>query len=297
MIKRTLFFGNFVRLSTKDKQLIIEDKETGELTQTPVEDLGFVVFDNPTIVLTQNLLQEFAENNVAVVFCNKKHHPSSLLFHLDTNQIQTEIFALQINSKEPLKKQLWQQTIKAKIKNQAELLKSQNKNYEPLLYYSKKVKSGDTSNEEAKAARVYWKTLLGKEFIRDRDGDPPNSALNYGYAILRAAVARALSGSGLLPTLGIHHKNRYNSYCLADDIMEPYRPFVDLIVYNNKSELFENWELTKEIKAQLLSVLSMDVLINKNKSPLMVALSQSSSSLAKCLSGDSKKLKYPKFIK
>jgi len=297
MIKRTLFFSSACKLSVKDKQLLIENRETGELNQAPIEDIGFIVFDNPAIIITQYLLQEFSENNVAAVFCNSKHHPSSMLLHLDTNNIQTEIFSAQVNVKEPLKKQLWQQTIKAKINNQAALLKFLGKDPSPLIYISKKVKSGDTGNAEARAARIYWKTLFGGDFRRDRYGEQPNSGLNYGYAILRAAVARSLSGSGLLPALGIHHKNRYNSFCLADDIMEPYRPYIDLVVYRLEKELKEKEELTKEMKAELLKTLTVDVKINKKKSPLMIGLSQTTASLARCLAGKAKKIQYPVFIK
>ena len=295
MIKRTLFFSSPCKLNTKDNQLFIENRETGELNQAPIEDLGFVVFDNPAIIITQNLIQRFSENNVAVVFCDSRHHPSSMLLHLDTNNIQTEIFNAQINAKEPLKKQLWQQTIKTKIKNQAAVLNYIGKKGSPLTSISKKVLSGDTSNIEARAARIYWKSLFGKDFTRDRYGLPPNNALNYGYAILRAAVARALAGSGLLPALGIHHKNRYNSFCLADDIMEPYRPFVDIEVYRLHKQIEDAEELNKELKAELLNILTVDIFINKKKSPLMVGLSQTTASLGKCFKGKSKKIQYPVF--
>lgn len=296
MIKRTLFFSSSCHLNVKDKQLIITNKDTGELNQTPIEDIGFIILDNPAITFTQSVIQELSENNSAVVFCNKKHHPSSLLFHLDTHQIQTELFSSQINASEPLKKQLWQYTIKAKIRNQALLLKTNKKETKPLDYFYKKVKSGDPDNYEAQAARIYWKNLFNSEFKRERFGEGANYALNYGYAILRAAVARSLSGSGLLSTLGIHHKNRYNSFCLADDIMEPYRPFVDKIVYDNLNEILKAEELNKEIKIKLLNILSMDILINKKKSPLMVGLTQTTASLAHCFKGTAKRIKYPELI-
>lgn len=296
MIKRTLFFNSSCHLNIKDKQLIITNKETGELNQAPIEDIGFIVLDNPSITFTQSVIQELSENNSAVVFCNKKHHPSSLLFHLDTNFIQTETFSHQIKASEPLKKQLWQYTIKAKIKNQALLLKAIKKEAKPLDYFYKKVRSGDPDNYEAQAARIYWKNLFNGNFKRRRFGEGANYALNYGYAILRAAVARSLSGSGLLSTLGIHHKNRYNSFCLADDIMEPYRPFVDMIVYDNLNEILKAEELNKEIKIKLLNILSMDILISKKKSPLMVGLTQTTASLARCFKGTAKRIKYPELV-
>jgi len=293
MIKRTLFFSSSCHLNIRNKQLIITNKETGELNQVPAEDIGFIVLDNPAITFTQSVIQELSENNCSVVFCNKKHHPSSLLFHLDTHKTQTELFIHQIRASEPLKKQLWQHTIKAKIKNQSLLLKLKGKEAKPLDYFYKKVRSGDPDNYEAQAARIYWKSLFNEDFKRGRFEEGANYALNYGYAILRATVARSLSGSGLLPTLGIHHKNRYNSFCLADDIMEPYRPFVDMVVYDNLDEILTAEELNKTIKIKLLNVLSTDILIGKKKSPLMVGLTQTTASLARCFRGTAKRIKYP----
>ena len=295
MLKRTLMFGNAYHLSTKNKQLKATCKESGEIKSVPIEDIGYIVFEHPHITFTQSVMQLLAENNTAVVFCDVKHHPSSMLLHLDTNQVQTERFKAQINASEPLKKQLWQQTVKMKIKNQASVLqKTMSDGAEALRYLSKQVLSGDTSNQEAQAARRYWGKLFGKDFSRERYGEAPNPALNYGYAILRAAVARALSGSGLLATLGIHHRNKYNSFCLADDIMEPYRPFVDLTVFEMKEKGMDCNNLGTMEKAHLLSILSMDIFINNNKSPLMVGLSQSTASLSRCFEGKAKKIIYPK---
>jgi len=295
MIKRTLFFSSSCYLNIKDKQLVITNRNSGALNQVPVEDIGYMVLDNPAITLTQSVIQLLVENNTAIIFCDSKHHPSSLLFHLDSNQTQTEKFRRQVEAKEPLKKQLWQQTVKSKINNQAKLLEKLKLSSQPLERISKQVKSGDTSNKESQAARVYWKTLMGSDFRRNREGLQPNSALNYGYAILRAAVARALAGSGLLPTLGIHHRNRYNAYCLADDIMEPYRPFVDLTVVEMKSELEEE-TLSKENKAELLNLLAFDVIINSKKRPLMIALTETTASLARCFAGSSNKIIYPELV-
>lgn len=196
-----------------------------------------------------------------------------------------------------MKKQLWQQTIKAKIHNQAVHLKKHNISATAMMRWKDEVKSGDIENQEGKAAAYYWKHLFGHiaNFTRYREGPPPNSLLNYGYSILRAATARSLVGSGLLPTLGIHHHNQYNSYCLADDIMEPYRPFVDMVVY----ELVESGEdftdVHKDIKRTLLSIPAMDVTINGEKSPLMVGLQRTTASLARCFEGKEKKIVYPEF--
>lgn len=295
MLKRTLYFSNPYHLSGKLDQLIITNKDSGEVKQTPVEDLGFVVLDHPQITITQNVMQLLAANNTAVIFCDKKHHPNSMLFHLDTHQVQNERFRAQVGISEPLKKQLWQQTIKAKIRNQAAVLQLIKENEKPLLLHSKKVRSGDPDNFEARAARYYWKYLFSPRFKRERFGLPPNPSLNYGYTIVRAAVARSLVGSGLLPTLGIHHRNKYNAFCLADDIMEPYRPFVDYLVWNQKKKDTQYHDLNNGRKAEFLELLSSDVLIGKKKRPLMIALSETSASLSQCFEGKAKRIKYPTF--
>jgi len=297
MIKQTLYFSNPFHLSTQLSQLIITSKESGEIKQRPIEDIGFVILDHQEITFTQSVIQELAENNVAVVFCDKTHHPSSMLFPLDGNTLQSERYKHQINASEPLKKQLWQQTIKAKIRNQGQLFNILGKDDEALKRYATKVLSGDTTNEEAQAARHYWSHIFASEggvaFIRDRFGMPPNPTLNFGYTILRSAVARALVGSGLIPTLGIHHHNKYNAFCLADDIMEPYRPFVDKLVVEIRNDYPDYHVMTKEIKAKLIGVISMDVMMGENKSPLMIAVSQTTASLVRCFEGKEKQIKYP----
>jgi len=293
MLKRTLFFGNPYHLSSRHEQLVAANKNSGEEKTIPIEDIGFIVFEHPQITFTQSVMQLLAENNTAVVFCDARHHPSSMLFHLDTHNLQAEIFRNQVQGSEPLKKQLWQQTIKAKIKNQAQLLDCVALDGEALHYLAKQVKSGDITGMEAKAARTYWPRLFPNGFVRDRYGSAPNPALNYGYAILRAAVARALAGSGLLSTLGIHHHNRYNAFALADDIMEPYRPYVDMAVNNMMDQDMNVAELGKNEKAYLLKILGMDVIIGNHKRPLMLALSLTTASLARCFSGNAKKITYP----
>ncbi len=293
MLKRTLFFSNPYHLSTRDRQLVIVDKDTGEEKTQPIEDMGFVVFEHPSITFTQSVMQLMAKNNTAVVFCDEQRHPCSMLLHLDTNLVQTQIFRHQVNASEPLKKQIWQQTIKTKINNQARLLARFNLSDSALKHIATQVKSGDTTNQEAKAARRYWPSLLGADFRRDRYGLPPNAALNYGYAILRAAIARALAGSGLHPTLGIHHRNKYNSYCLADDIMEPYRPYVDFMVKDMHDHGISCSDLGKPEKEKLLGLLSMDIIIGRKKRPLMVGASETTASLARVFRGESKRVKYP----
>jgi len=296
MLKRTLFFTNPCYLSLKNKQLVIQAKDA-ETKTAPIEDLGFVVLEHQQISVSLPLLDELATQNVAVIFCNHKHMPHSMLFPLEGNHLQSELYRQQLEASEPLKKQLWKQTVEAKITNQALLLKKLGKPWEDIFQLSRQVNSNDNTGREGVAAKMYWKRLLGEEFYRERQGPPPNHLLNYGYIVLRAAVARAITGSGLLPTFGIHHHNRYNAYCLADDIMEPYRPFVDAVVYDLDEKYPGLESIEKEIKAELLKVLSEDVHFEKVSRPLMVGLSQTTSSLARCFSGEQRKIEYPCMVK
>lgn len=304
MIKRTLYFGNPAYLKTKYEQLVIELVDTGEVKQVPIEDIGIVILDNQQITITQALLAKLIEQNAAIVTCDKTHHPIGLFLNLDGNILQTQKFKTQIEASKPLKKQLWQQTIVAKLRNQAAVLEKIGVDNRVVINYSKTVKSGDVTNNEAKAAVYYWRNLFPREinFSRDRYGVPPNNLLNYGYAILRATVARSLVGSGLLPTLGIFHHNQYNAYCLADDIMEPYRPFVDHLVCQIFDPVQQDFELKPEVKKQLLRIPVLDVSVNNSgklgevqTSPLMVAVQNTTSSLAKCFEGDAKSIVYPSF--
>lgn len=310
MIKKTLYFGNPTYLSLKNKQLVIRFPEVEKNTTLPnsfkqesiktvsVEDLGVIVLDNPQITITHGLMDALLENNCAVITCTYNGMPSGLLLPLCGNTTQSERFNHQINASIPLKKQLWQQTIKAKIENQAYILKTyRHQTVNNMLVWANNVKSGDSDNLEARAAVYYWGNLF-KEipfFVRKREGIPPNNFLNYGYAILRAVIARALVSSGLLPTLGIHHHNRYNAYCLADDIMEPYRPFVDKLVVDIVDTGEDIFEISKSMKAELLTIPVLDVNINGMKSPLMIAASQTTASLMKCFLGETRKIIYPSF--
>lgn len=292
MLKRSLFFTRPAYLSTRQEQLVVETKEGVEHT-VPIEDIGYVVLEHPQITITLPAMQKLNANNVALVCCDEKHHPSAMLLNLDSHHLQGELFRNQLQTSEPLKKQLWKQVVEQKISNQAALLNKLNKPTGALPQFAQTVNSGDTTNREGTAAREYWQNLFGSGFIRDRYGEHPNPLLNYGYIVLRAAVARALVGSGLLPTLGIHHHNRYNAFCLADDIMEPYRPYVDDLVYELWESGNDDMILEKEIKAHLLQVLTMDVKIGKVMRPLMVALSMTTASLARCFNGETKKLVCP----
>jgi len=301
MIKRTLHFGNPVYLGLRNGQLTIklpeveknstlpEDFKKNNITTIPVEDIGVLVLEHPQITITHSLLGALLDNNTSVLTCNSTHMPSGLLLPLEGNSVQSERFKDQIGASEPLRKQLWQQTIKQKILNQASLLSLQNSDTENMRYWATQVRSGDPDNYEGRAAAYYWSHLFVhrvEDFHRNADGLPPNNLLNYGYAILRAVVSRGLVASGLLPTLGIHHHNRYNAYCLADDIMEPFRPFVDKIVVDILLKEDIPDELTKEHKIELLQIPVLDVEINGRRSPLMIAVQQTTSSLAKCYMGE-----------
>lgn len=294
MLKRTLFFSTPMCLSLRDNQLVFYVREAPEEKRTvPIEDIGYVVLESQLSSITLPLLNALVGNNVAVILCDDHMMPNALLQPLDSNSIQGELYRAQIDASEPLKKNLWRQTVEAKIENQARLLNKLGMDGERLKPIYMNVKSGDSDNREGVAARLYWDMLFGDRFTREREGAPPNNLLNYGYTILRAAVARSLVGSGLLPAFGIFHRNRYNAFPLADDIMEAYRPFVDEIVY----ELYFSGEtdLTKEVKAKLLRVLFADCNIKKICRPLDIALTITTASLAKCLAGKEKKLSYPMF--
>ena len=298
MIKRTLYFGSPAYLKTKDEQLLFENADTGELKTVPIEDIGVLILDNQQITITHALIGKLLANNVAFITCNNSHHPTGLLLNLDGNTLQSAKFKAQIEASTPLKKQLWQQTVSCKINNQAALLKTIRIPIKNMVNWATEVKSGDSENHEAVAAVYYWKNIfqLFPDFKRERFGDAPNNILNYGYAILRAVVARNLVASGLLPTLGIFHKNQYNAYCLADDIMEPYRPFVDKIVLNIINLNGKFLELTPGMKKELLNIPAMDVIINNEKSPLMVAVQKTTASLVKCFEGKHRKIVYPEFV-
>lgn len=303
MIKRTLYFGNPAYLSLSNRQLVVRRPSSGDskaddiVGSVPVEDIGIVVIDNPRLTLTSGLIAALLENNAALVSCDSKSLPTGLMLPLCGHTIQNERFRCQISASLPLQKQLWQQTIQMKIQNQASCLEySTVERHENMLIWSSKVRSGDADNLEARAAAYYWKNLFPQfpDFVRGRNGLPPNNLLDYGYAILRAVVARALVSSGMLPTLGIHHHNRYNAYCLADDIMEPYRPYVDRLVVNIVRELpEESLVLDREMKARLLSVPVLDVSIGGRTSPLMVAATVTAASLYKCFLGEARKIVYP----
>lgn len=297
MIKRTLFFGNPAYLSTKNEQLYISFPEADKADKTvPIEDLGMIVLENQQITITNGLLAKLTDRKVAVVSCNAQHLPEGLLLPMQGHSEQTERVRYQLEASQPLKKNLWQQTVTAKIKNQYVLLQEKGKESKRMEYLYKNVNSGDSGNHEAQAAAIYWQELFDiPDFNRGQLGIPPNNLLNYGYAILRGVIARALVSSGMLPGVGIWHRNKYNAYCLADDIMEPYRPYVDLVVSHIVETQDDFSELTTDLKKELLSIPALDVKIDGQNSPLMVAASRTTSSLFECFAGISRKIIYPEY--
>ena len=307
MIKKTLYFGNPTYLSCKQGQLVIELpeitkanvhpslKDKGVITK-PIEDIGLLMLDHPQITITHGVIEQLLQNTCAIITCDRKRMPYGICLPLYGNTTQNERFRQQLAASKPLKKQLWQQTIQYKIRNQAFILrKFTNESADNMYVWANEVRSGDNTNLEARAAAYYWKTVFPQipNFVREREGMPPNHLLNYGYAILRAVVARSIVLSGLIPTLGINHHNKYNAYCLADDLMEPYRPYVDKHVLRIIGRVGLKEELTKEMKAELLLIPTLDVKIGNKRSPLMLGCNQTAASLYKCFCGESRKIDYP----
>lgn len=293
MLKRALFFSTPFCLGLRNGQMIIRTKEApGEQRSVPLEDIGVVVLEHQQISVTLPLLNALSDRNVAVVFCDENRMPNALLLNLDSNRTQGESYRAQAEASEPLKKGLWRQIVEAKIRNQAALLRKLGRDGDRLKPCYTNVRSGDADNREGVAAKIYWSELFGGSFVRQREGGAPNALLNYGYTILRAAVARSLMGSGLLPAFGIFHRNRYNAFPLADDVMEPYRPYVDEIVYRLHA-VEGRTELTREVKGELLRVLFADTRFAKMLRPLDVGLTFTAASLARCFAGSQKKLLYP----
>ncbi len=322
MIKRTLYFGNPAYLSTTLDQLVVRlptiEKNDGlpagfkkEAAATiPIEDIGVVMLDHQQIIITQALMAKLLDNNAAIITCNPTHHPTGLLLNLEGHSLQSQRFQAQLEATEPLKKQLWQQTIRAKILHQAALLRWRGYETTNMERWANEVKSGDPENMEGRAAAWYWAHIFKgikaylpfdegasanslSNFVRDPGGLAPNQLLNYTYALLRATMARSLVGSGLLPVMGIFHRNQYNAYCLADDMMEPYRPFADRLVVQLIEENGLAEELTPTIKKKLLVLPALDVCLQGETSPLMVAMQRTSASLAKCFLGETRKVIYP----
>lgn len=297
MLKRTLFFGTGGKLSVKDGLLCYESSDPALCKHTfAVEDIGFIVVESQQMLITSYTLNMLAENNVTVVICDASHMPCGQLIPYSAHSLNAKIASSQLSASDTLRRRLWKQTIQAKLKNQSECLKRLNLEYKSIAELSREVKNEDIDNKEAVGARFYFRQLgINTDFSRERYGVPPNNALNYGYAILRAATARAIVGSGMLCICGIHHCNQYNAFALADDIMEPYRPFVDEAVFGERN-FFNTDNLQREHKAKLLQMLTMDVKINGECRPLSNALSYTTASLARCFMKEAKAIMYSEFF-
>jgi len=292
MIKRTIEISSGpAKLSLKLNQMILERENTPPVS-IPCEDIGVLVIDHPGVSYTHGLINKLLECETAVIFCDQKHLPGGLLLPYAGNTLHGERVRQQASVKVPLRKQLWKQIIQAKIRHQALAVGKEHGDFRKLFNYSYQVRSGDPSNIEGQAARVYWSILFsGEGFKRQTEGGGINDLLNYGYTILRSTVARAVCVSGLHPSLGLHHKNRYNPYALADDLMEPYRPMVDLRV----KSLWKKGKqaVDREVKASLLSLLVETVKIEDSTGPFMVNLNRMTASLCRCYAGESKELEIP----
>ena len=294
MLKRTLVFSSSMILTLKNQQIVIAYKDSPEEKRTvPIEDTGIVLLENQQTSITLPLLNALVERDVQVVICDNKGMPSAMVQGMNSNNLQGETLRNQIACGEVLKKQLWKQVVEAKIKNQASLLDTIGENGNVLKPFYSNVRSGDTDNREGIAARIYFQHLFGDSFARNRDEPGINALLNYGYSILRAATCRAIVSSGLLPAIGIYHHNRSNAYPLADDLMEPFRPFVDEVVYD--LAMRGETELTKDVKGELISVLYADTMYEKVKRPLCVGLSMTTASMVKCLSKELNTISMPAF--
>lgn len=262
--------------------------------RVPLEDLGVLVLSHPQAQVTSAVLQAVAMAGGAVLVCDAKHQPAGLLLPLQGHFIQAERMALQAAAPLPLKKRLWQQIIKAKVAAQAALLQQVRGKDEGLSILARQIRSGDAGNLEAQAARRYWKALFGDpEFKRNREAPDENRFLNYGYAVLRAQVARSICASGLHPALGLQHHNRYSAFPLADDLMEPYRPFVDAVAVKLLEHNDAETEMAREIRAELLGVLHTRVSLGGESLRLSHAVLKSAQSLASALTGKARKLQFP----
>lgn len=298
MIGKTIFIGQPAKLSLAMGQMVLERKEVEPFkTSIPIEDLGLLVLEHPQISLTHGLLASLMSHKVAVVTCDAQYMPCGLLLPLEGHSVHTERMHIQLKSSKPLNKQLWQQTVQAKIQNQAALLCQKSLISKPLEMLVTKVKSGDPTNCEAQAAAYYWDHLMGPEFLRLQEPQYPNGALNYGYAIVRALMARAIVATGLLPSMGIFHHNKYNAFCLADDLMEPYRPFVDQVVLNQcvPPETDIDIGLSMAQKKVLLALPQLTLQMEGLQRPLFHAVGLTAHSLFKCYAGEKRKLSFPHF--
>lgn len=294
MLKKTILIENPCFLNVTNDLFQITNKLSNESDTMPFDDIGYIIIENVQTTATLHFFQKSAENNVVIAFCDRTHTPISLALPLYSHTTQTQTLNNQIEINKTLKNNLWKQLIQAKIYNQSRLLKKLGKEYLQLEKLAKKITIETTNTSEATASRFYWRRLFDStSFRRNPDGDPPNNLLNYGYAVLRAATARAIISSGLLPQISFKHHNKYDPLPLADDVMEAYRPYVDEVVF----ELYKAGDfyfLHKENKENLLKVLVCDTKIGTVKRPLMIALTYTAASIAKVINKKANYLALPK---
>ncbi len=295
MLKRTIFISSPLGISVRNSQLVLTsiDGSDEQANKVPIEDLAHIIIENQRVALTIPAMNQLASSNVGIIVCNEKNMPHLMMNPLECNILQGQRYKTQLEASLPSKKSIWQQIVTAKIKNQSLLLSKYGFEGDVLKPYYSNVKSDDSDNREGIAARVYWQKLFGENYMRSREGGSPNNLLNYGYTILRASTARAIVGAGMLPALGIHHHNRSNAFPLADDLMEPFRPYVDDIAY----KLFKSGHnvLDRESKSELINVLYRDTLVNGKTHPLGIALEMICTSTLKVMSGESKRINVPRF--
>ena len=301
MVGRTILLSKPLKVALKDRQLCLTIYEDGEanMVQTPVEEVATVVIDHPQVVITTPAMVAMMQQNVNVVYCDDKHLPTGILKSTGNNHLINKRARMQLRASKPLQKSLWKYTVRCKIDNQGRLLSKYGRNREPLVRLGKKVRSGDPDNREGQAARYYWSHLFDdlQGFTRDRYGDYPNMMLNYGYSILRSAVARQLGAAGLINIVGIHHHNQYNAFCLADDIMEPYRPMVDELVFDSYLHgLGADGVIDLEVKKVLLSIENQKVKLLGKTTELGIALERTAYSLVDSYDKGEQRLTYPTLL-
>ena len=267
MLNRVLEIYEENRYLSLSRGFIVIQHGSEELGRVPLDDIGVLLLSAQSVTFSKNILNALAERGCVTVLCGKNYSPQSMVLPVYSHYLFAKILKKQIDASLPLKKRIWQQVVIQKIKNQALNLKLCGKEEESkkIETIAALVKSGDPDNREAYAARMYWKYLFGKDFTRDKEKEGINSFLNYGYAIMRSSMARAVCASGLLPSLGLHHDNHLNQFSLADDLFEIYRPLVDCVVFH--LGINDDSELTPEYKTKLTETLWIKVHTSEGNSP------------------------------
>ncbi len=286
-------FGQFIEISKPNIHLSLYrgflkiSKNNNLLAHIPLDDILGMVVTGYGCTHSSNILAELADRGIPISICGSNFSPKALILPIEGNCRQSLRIRSQVEMSKPLKKRLWMQIVQWKLQNQAEVLKQCGLSYQGLISMSKMVQSGDPVNLEAQGARRYWTILFSKNFKRDKNADGINAMLNYAYAIVRSCVARGVVASGLHPSIGIHHRNTYNSMCLVDDLMEPFRPMADYVVKQLSSKGYD--EVDKEVK-QILSGIAVANVLNQSKiTPLFQIIASFATSLALVLSGEKQK--------